>query len=328
MVHTPDRSTRGRMGRRWAMPIIAALSTLLLGCGPTTTPAGSPDASATGASCTGGSMQIVAHADDDLVFLSPDLLHELRSEPDRCTRTVFITAGDAGKGRYYWRPREIGLEAAYAKVAGVRNTWESSYFTAGGHRVLVRTLVARRSISVVFLRLPDGMLDGEGSESYGNQSLTKLLDGRIPSLSAVDRSATYSAGGLRDGLVVLLDASRPDLVRTTDYVHELGDGDHADHHAVAYLARAASRLAHFQHTILSYQGYPSSQRPQNLDGDDLTMKLEIYDTYHEYATPTEPPFRPGFMYRQYVLDRVTVKAAPEGAAAPSEPYLPGPGSGN
>ena len=327
MVHTPDRAARGRMGRGWAMTVVA-LATLLLGCAPVTTPAGSPDASAAGAACIGGSMQIVAHADDDLVFLSPDLLHELRSEPDRCTRTVFITAGDAGKDRYYWRAREIGLEAAYAKAAGVRNRWESSSFTAGGHRVLVRTLVARRSVSVVFLRLPDGHLDGGGTEKYENQSLTKLLDGRIPSMTAVDRSATYTAGGLGDQLVVLLDASRPDLVRTTDYVHELGDGDHADHHAVAHLARAASRLTHFEHTILSYQGYPSSQRPQNLDGDDLTMKLEIYDLYHEYATPTEPPFRPGFMYRQYVLDRATVKAAPEGAAAPAEPYLTGPGSGD
>ena len=310
MVQTHGRVRHGRVGRRWWLPVVAALSTLVLGCAPLTSPAGPPAASDGGVSCTGGSLQILAHPDDDLVFLSPDLLHELRSEPARCIRTVFLTAGDAGKGRYYWRAREIGLEAAYAKATGVPDRWESSYATLGDHRVLVRTLVGRHSVSVVFLRLPDGMIDMAGSEAYGHQSLPKLLDGRIPSMTAVDRSATYTADGLRDGLVVLLDASRPDLVRTTDYVHELGDGDHGDHHGAAYLTRDASRLAHVDHTILSYQGYPSAQRPQNLDGDDLTLKLEIFDVYHEYATPTEPPFRHGFMFRQYVLDRAEVKAEP------------------
>jgi hypothetical protein len=43
----------------------------------------------------GASMNIVAHEDDDILFLSPDLVHDIRH--GRCVRTVFVTAGDAGK---------------------------------------------------------------------------------------------------------------------------------------------------------------------------------------------------------------------------------------
>lgn len=319
MVQTPERATRGRWGR-WAVPVVA-VSMVLSGCTPAPTPA-SPIADP--GACTGGSMQIVAHEDDDLIFLSPDLLQELGSAPDRCLRTVYVTAGDGGKDRHYWRSREKGIEAAYARATGMPNRWQQGYITAGGHRVLAETLVARPSVSVVFLRLPDGMLTGDGSESYGNQSLTRLLDGRITDMTAVDTSATYTAAGLRDELVALLDATRPDLVRTTDYVHGLDDGDHGDHHATAYLTRDASRLVDFPHTLVSYQGYPSAQRPQNLGGDALARKLEIYDTYQAYEKPGEPDWRPAFMYRQYVLDRATVTAVPQDTTA-AEPYRPGPG---
>src|SRR5215475_11483965 len=44
--------------------------------------------------CNGRSMNIVAHEDDDLLFLSPDLIHDIQS--GRCVRTIFVTAGDAG----------------------------------------------------------------------------------------------------------------------------------------------------------------------------------------------------------------------------------------
>ncbi|WOP19841.1 YfhO family protein [Raineyella sp. LH-20] len=288
--------------------------------------------------CTGGALQVVAHQDDDLFFMTPDLLSDLRTRADQCFRTAYVTAGDAGKGPDYWRAREAGMEAAYAKAAMVENRWETSSASFGGHPVLVRSLVPRRSISLVFLRLPDGFPDGSGTALYGRQSLPKLLDGRITRISAVDGSTEYSAVGLRDELVALIDATRPTLIRTTDYVHPLGDGDHGDHHAVAYLTRDASRLAHVDHTILSYQGYPSQQRPRNVFGDDLALKREIYDTYQEIALPSEPMWRPGFLYRQYTVDVATVTAARGDARFPgasdlvglspasaAPAYRPGPG---
>ncbi len=289
--------------------------------------------------CTGGVLQVVAHQDDDLFFMSPDMLDDLRLRPDRCLRTVYLTAGDAGKGPDYWRAREAGMEAAYAKAARVDNSWQEHTVVVGGHPLAVRVLGPRPSVSLVFLRLPDGFPSGVGTDRYGHQSLSRLLDGQIATITALDGSATYTAAGLRDELVALMDAARPILVRTTDYLHALGDGDHADHHAAAYLTRDASRLAHVDHTILGYQGYPSQNRPRNVAGDDLLVKKGIYDTYQAIAQPGEPMWRPGFLYRQYVVDRATVKGVPTEpdfptvsartavtALASAQPYRPGPGS--
>src|SRR5262245_28199466 len=43
-----------------------------------------------GATCGASAMYVVAHEDDDLLFLSPDLLHDIQS--GACVTTVFVTA--------------------------------------------------------------------------------------------------------------------------------------------------------------------------------------------------------------------------------------------
>jgi hypothetical protein len=66
-------------------------------------------------------MYVVAHTDDDLLFVSPDLLHDLQS--GRCLRTIFTTAGEAGEGEYYWSSLERGIRDTYSEMAGVPNNW-------------------------------------------------------------------------------------------------------------------------------------------------------------------------------------------------------------
>ncbi len=73
---------------------------------------------------TGSILNIVAHEDDDLLFLSPDLLHAIQS--GRTVRTIIVTAGDAGDGASYWQSRESGSMAAYAQMSGVANSWTQS----------------------------------------------------------------------------------------------------------------------------------------------------------------------------------------------------------
>src|SRR5882757_7338193 len=64
----------------------------------------------------GATFNVVAHEDDDILFLSPDLLHAVQA--GRCVRTVFVTAGDAGAGPGYWQDREAGSKAAYIQMTG------------------------------------------------------------------------------------------------------------------------------------------------------------------------------------------------------------------
>jgi len=99
-------------------------------------------------------MQIVAHPDDDLLFQSPDVLHDVRS--GRCVRTVYVTAGERGGNINRLLTREAGVEAAYAQMAGVANSWTMTDAGVAGHPMPLLTLARRPNISLVFMRLPQG----------------------------------------------------------------------------------------------------------------------------------------------------------------------------
>ena len=51
--------------------------------------------SAAASSSSGPTLNVVAHEDDDLLFLSPDLLHVIQAGGS--VRTIFVTAGDDGQ---------------------------------------------------------------------------------------------------------------------------------------------------------------------------------------------------------------------------------------
>src|ERR1700749_3509165 len=72
-----------------------------------------PVRTALAAAAAGPTLNIVAHEDDDLLFLSPDLLHAIQGGGK--VRTIFVTAGDAGSGTSYWTGRQNGMLAAYAQ---------------------------------------------------------------------------------------------------------------------------------------------------------------------------------------------------------------------
>ena len=140
----------------------------------------------------GGAMQIVAHQDDDLLFQSPDLLHDVAA--GRPVRTVFVTAGDAARDRTYWTGRERGSMAAYARMAGVADTWTSSDAGVPGTPIRMHTLVGAPHVSLVFMRLPDGNRSGSGMMIHHHESLMRLWRGDILTIHAVD--GTASAGVL------------------------------------------------------------------------------------------------------------------------------------
>src|SRR5262245_7566617 len=85
-----------------AIAAIAAVGAVDLSCTGGRDP--SAAASALAAPCATSAMAFVAHEDDDLLFLSPDILHAIQAG-DTCVRTVYLTAGDAGNDESYWSGR-------------------------------------------------------------------------------------------------------------------------------------------------------------------------------------------------------------------------------
>jgi len=71
--------------------------------------------------CQGGSVYVVAHPDDDLLFQAPDLQTDVSG--NNCITVVFLTAGDSGTNSGYAKSREAGSAAAYAQMAGTPNAY-------------------------------------------------------------------------------------------------------------------------------------------------------------------------------------------------------------
>lgn len=229
-------------------------------------------------------MNIVAHQDDDLLFQSPALLHNVQH--GQCVRTVYLTAGDSGDPAWYWMGREAGVEAAYAQMAGVSNNWTTSDAAISGHPVHLRVLTGKPTISLVYLRLPDGNMNGSGFAATGHESLQKLYTGSIATIHAVDGSTSYSLAALRTTLLGLMNIFKPNQINTLDYVGGYGDGDHSDHHTVGYLVQATQLLFQMPHGLAGYQGYDETAKASNVVSRDATVKAEVFYTYATYDWQT------------------------------------------
>lgn len=222
--------------------------------------------------CDGRSMNVVAHQDDDLLFINPVVSDDLAA--GRCVVTVFLTAGDAGRGRSYWLGREKGARQAYAAMAGSSKWWREDRLVVGG-RSAARFTLGQERVSLVFLRLPDA------STSPGRPAdgLRKLWRGDLINLRTVDDGDRYTRSALTSTLTELMNRYRPDEIRTLDYEGRYGDGDHADHHTAGYFTLAAHRNYRWPHGITAFMGYPVENAPANLADDARDAKLRYFLAY-------------------------------------------------
>lgn len=225
----------------------------------------------------GVSLQIVAHQDDDILFMNPKVQQDIQT--GRCVVTAFITAGDANEGTAYWQSRESGAKAAYATMAGVSNTWTVSSGQFGGHTLALSTLNGRPSVKLLFMRLADGGVGGGGFSNDNNESLQKLWSGSISSMHPLDNAASYSRSALIATLTGIMRTFQPDLIRGQDYNGSFGDGDHSDHHAAAYFTLEAHRAYFTAHTLEGLRGYNASSLPANVAGSDKTAKETTFLAY-------------------------------------------------
>jgi LmbE family N-acetylglucosaminyl deacetylase len=312
-VSARGSSTAGWRGAaRWAglpLAVLAvAAAALFLAAGP---------ARAAGPTCSSTDLYVVAHEDDTLLFQSPAILQAIES--GHCVRSVFLTAGDAGKGPVYWNSREEGVEAAYAQIAGVEDEWSTSAVVANGHSLVLRTLAGNPRVTVVFVRLPDGDYPaGTGYPLYGNQSLMKLWNGgnkgspSETSITAVDKSNTFEYSGLLATLTALMQSYEPNLIATQDFTETFSGWDHYDHVAAAYFTRLAQRSYAKAHQLLGYEDYPTVERPANVFEGLLEAKRSafyLYGLYDEGACSEEAACNAleygNWLKRQYVAGRET-----------------------
>lgn len=212
------------------------------------------------------------------------------------------------------------MQAAYAVMAGVSDSWTTATVSLTGQPAILRTLTAAPQVSLLFLRLPDGQMTGSGTTAYANQSIAKLASGAIPAISSVDGASSYTHESLVAALASQLTALSPSVVRAQDTTYP--DGDNSDHIEAGHLARAADAGYPAPHTLVTYRGYGVGGLAANVGSADLTAKLAAYNTYVSTSGGGQDPWTLGLVQREYPTDAVTTedlaRAAGVGVTASSQ----------
>jgi LmbE family N-acetylglucosaminyl deacetylase len=233
-------------------------------------------------------MSIVAHQDDDLLFMNPDLINNINAGD--CIRTVFVTAGDAGEGQFYWLSRERGSEAAYTFMTKSSSLWIQRIVELSSHEfITIANPKGNTKVSLIFMHLPDGDLNGQGFAYSHYESLAKLDDGSISLLHSVDSQSYYSSDDLSGALTTLMHIYQPtEIVTQANYISAQYP-DHSDHMAVGrYVKTAYSRYETEQYggqviiPIKFYIGYPIHGFPANVSGANLDEKEAAFLDYSKF----------------------------------------------
>ena len=233
-------------------------------------------------------MNIVAHQDDDLLFINPDTVNAIKA--GHCVRTVYLTAGDSGSGSFYWLQREQGSEAAYSQMLGSNSIWVQRIVKlANNEYVMVAHPQSDYRVSLIFMRLPDGNINGQGFRPNLYESLAKLYSGSDSTIYTVDNQSSYTSSQLVSALAELMKTFQPTEIRTqADYVSKQYP-DHSDHITTgAFTKKAYAQYdkEEFEDTasipIKYYIGYPIHAMPTNISGSVLQQKEAIFFAYAQF----------------------------------------------
>jgi len=230
-------------------------------------------------------LNIVAHEDDDLLFINPKIINDFAS--NRCIKTIYITAGNAGSGSLYWTQRQNGVENAYSSMIGYKGSWinrtvkldSNEYLTIATPRLSSRAML-------LFFNLPDGNLKGEGFRANDYQSIAKLYNGSIKSIGSVDKESIYTLNQLESRLEKLTNLIQPITIRTQSSFNSAMNADHSDHQIVsAIVSKMYSNYENdylrnrFKIPIYYYVGYPVISMSPNLSADILLNKTQVFMEY-------------------------------------------------
>jgi LmbE family N-acetylglucosaminyl deacetylase len=231
-------------------------------------------------------MNIVAHSDDDILFMNPDIARSIKE--GNCVRTVYMTSGDAGEQDDYWRSRERGAEAAYGHMAGYgASRWDRRVLQFGKTRsVTVSTPRDNPKLSLIFLRIPDGNLTGEGFLRNGFKSMSGLMADQSSVVRTVDGRSEYSIETLSRTIVRLIHTYQPNEIRTQSTYSGPLNQEHADHIATGRIVSLALAGYLTEHSnsglavpLSFYRGYAGRELSSNLGAADISAKKAIFLKY-------------------------------------------------
>ncbi|WP_222270197.1 PIG-L family deacetylase [Modestobacter marinus] len=235
-------------------------------------------------------LAVVAHPDDDLLFLNPDLDTGIRAGLP--TTVVYVTAGQAGltgtAAADRVRDRQRGVQDAHRVSAGVgdrplQGEWVGRVVRVAGREVEELRLRDRPAVRLVFLGLPDGQLAALATGA--TLSTVPAADGLVRAPQPYDAGTTVAV------LAALLHRYRPTQLHLTELSADPRydvPPSHPDHRAAAALAVQAvdryrtstrDRLPH----VTEHRDYGISQLPVDLDPATREHKRRLFaDEYQPW----------------------------------------------
>ncbi len=232
----------------------------------------------------GSSMSIVAHLDDDLLFMNPDIQKSIDAGGGHTT--VYLVAYDRGIGDDgFWQGRETGVKAAYAQMTG-NDDWVDSIttFSNGQDSFDIQTsyLESQPDIRLYFLRINDGHPSGSGFANAGYQSLEKLWEGEIDSIGTADESNSFTREQITGLLLGIMEYHQPDTVMRQDHESIYNSSDHSDHRHTSLFVEQAEALYSGEHDTIAYVEYATSDLAPNLSPQEAAQTHATFAAYAEY----------------------------------------------
>ncbi|TCG05904.1 hypothetical protein BZM27_30310 [Paraburkholderia steynii] len=278
---------------------------------PTNTHAAVPDCSA------GTAVTVVAHLDDDLLFVEPAISERLTA--GWCVTVVHLIGGANGARFDYVQKREEGTRLAYARLAGVSNDWDESTIHIADEPVFELRLKEQPRVRLLELRLPGGAVRG----------------GRVPLGLLWDEGATLTTYPMGHGEIAPAHYTRDSLSATlrlilqgATRIYTLNPDtvpfiEHPDHIYAARITRHVAQSLARAIPISYFVTYPMGNWPVNLAGEQAQRKRDVAATYFSVDGGDvaqvfgEYEWNGDWILRQYAHDDSTAQVRPDFVGTPS-----------
>lgn len=283
LVPTPKKSALA------AAAVAATLSTLIVPANPAA--AADPIVTTPTGVVPGGVMQVVAHQDDDLFFMNPDLDRSI--DAGLPSTTVYLTAGeitgDGASSEERARNRQRGAQNAYAYMAGAADSddstqaeWSGDVWKTNGKLLERYWLRSKPQVQLLFFDLHDS--------SLRQLRQTTEQETVLPAGGMVSTASKYTSTDVVATLTTIMETYRPTLLRTQDAEPDdsassgMGSfrSDHPDHSTGAALARQAAAGYTGALFEAGYRDYNTSSSPANMAPEDTATKTAILKQYYRY----------------------------------------------
>ncbi len=235
--------------------------------------------SSSGEQCNGTSLvSVVAHQDDDILFIDPGITEAARA--GGCVTTIYLVGGASGAGFDYVSTRERASQSAYARMMGVDSNWTIDTIVAGGVHLMRATLTARPNVAMVYLRIKGGGVRG------GNVPLANLFDA-----GTTEQSWPYTSQAdgptntfTRSVLVGTIRALIESASATTVYAlnpDAISYEEHPDHIYSARVTREALRNVSLNLNVAYHETYPTGGEVPNVAPSAVQLARDVVGTYFD-----------------------------------------------